>query len=105
MLYLLIEKDPGILITYDIRSKQWDKYKLDFAKDYSGIDYDKTDNTLWIVSDESKTLNHCTLDGTLIKSQKIDIIQAEGVAVDRRTNTAWIISDSAHRLYRITIII
>jgi uncharacterized protein YjiK len=104
-LYLLIEKDPGWLIKYNIRSKNWDKCKLNFAEDFSGIDYDTTDNTLWIVSDESKTLNHCNLDGTLIKSQKIDIIQAEGVAVDRRTNTAWIISDSSHRLYRITIII
>jgi uncharacterized protein YjiK len=104
-LYILIEKNPGTLIVYDTSTKEWKHHSLSFADDYSGIDYDITDNTLWIVSDESKTLNHCNLTGKLIKSQKLDIIQAEGVAVDRRTNTAWIVSDAAHRLYRITLII
>jgi uncharacterized protein YjiK len=103
LLYILVEKNPGILIVYNISLKTWDKYKLSFADDYSGIDFDVTDNTLWIVSDESKTLNHCNLDGTLIESQKIDISQAEGVAVNRQANIAWVISDSGHKLHRIKI--
>jgi len=102
-LYILLEKDPGTLIVYDISSKKWDTYKLSFAKDYSGIDYDSRDNTLWIVSDESKTLNHCKLDGSLIDKQKIDVEQAEGVAVDRSSGIAWIISDAGHKLHRIKI--
>lgn len=102
-LYILIEKDPGTLIVYNLTSKKWDSYTLSFAKDYSGIDYDITDNTIWIVSDESKTLNHCNLDGTLIKSQKIDVTQAEGVAVDRSGKIAWVVSDNGQKLHRITL--
>jgi uncharacterized protein YjiK len=103
ILYLLIEKDPGLLIVYNISSKKQDHHKLDFAKDYSGIDYDATDNTLWIVSDESKTLNHCTLEGKLISGWKIDVKQAEGVAVDRAAKIAWIVSDADSKLHKITL--
>ena len=102
-LYILVEKDPGRLIKYDLLSKKWDHQKLDFAKDYSGIDYDPTDNTLWIVSDESKTLNHCTIDGKLISSQKIDVMQAEGVAVDRAAGICWIVSDGDSKLHKIKL--
>jgi len=103
ILYILIESNPGTLIEYNISSKKWDHTKLDFAKDYSGIDYDSSDNTLWIVSHESKTLNHCQLNGTLISSQKIDVRQAEGVAVERAAKIAWVVSDAGSTLHRISL--
>jgi uncharacterized protein YjiK len=103
ILYILIEKSPGALIKYNTTSNTWSQINLSFAIDYSGIDYDKTDNTLWIVSHESKTLNHCTLDGVLIKKQEIDVEQAEGVAIDRKNNVAWIVSDQGNKLHRITL--
>jgi len=103
ILYILIESNPGTLIEYNISSKKWDRHKLDFAKDYSGIDYDSSDNTLWIVSHESKTLNHCTIKGKLISSQEIDVKQAEGVAVDRAAKIAWIVSDAGSTLHKITL--
>ena len=103
MLYLLVEKDPGLLITYNHGSGEVSKYPLSFAKDYSGIDYDTSDNTLWIVSHESHTLNHCRTDGSLIKSQKIDVRQAEGVVVDQAAGIAWIIDDAGHSLNMIRI--
>ena len=102
-LYLLIEKDPGLLIKYNIKTKKLIRIKLNFAKDFSGIDYDISDNTLWIVSDESATLNHCTLDGKLISAQEIDIRQAEGVAVDRQNKVVWIVSDGGHSLHRVNL--
>jgi uncharacterized protein YjiK len=103
LLYILIEKNPGTMIVYNITSKQWNKHKLSFADDFSGIDYDVTDNTLWIVSHESQTLNHCNTDGSLISSQEIDVKQAEGVAIDRENGIAWIIDDGGHKLHRIKI--
>jgi len=103
LIYILIEKNPGTLIVYDKSSKKFDQHKLSFAHDYSGIDYDITDNTLWIVSHESKTLNHCKTDGTLISSQEIDVKQAEGVAVDRENGIAWIIDDGGHKLHMIKL--
>lgn len=103
ILYILVEKSPGALIVYHIYTNLWTQYSLSFANDYSGIDYDDTDNTLWIVSDESKTLYHCTQNGGLIASQQVDIEQAEGVAIDRQNNTAWIVSDLRGTLHRIKI--
>ena len=103
LLYILIENHPGSLIEYSISSKKWDRHKLDFAKDYTGIDYDSSDNTLWIVSHESRTLNHCTIQGKLISSQEIDVKQAEGVAVDRAAKIAWIVSDADSKLHKITL--
>jgi uncharacterized protein YjiK len=103
ILYILIESNPGTLIKYNISSKNWDHHELDFAKDYSGIDYDPTDNTLWIVSHESRTLNHCTTDGKLISGQDIDVKQAEGVAVDRAAGIAWVVSDAGSKLHKITL--
>ena len=103
ILYILVEKDPGLLIKYNILSKKWDHHKLDFAKDYSGIDYDSSDNTLWIVSHESATLTHCTTKGKFISSQDIDVKQAEGVAVDRAAKIAWIVSDAGSKLHKITL--
>jgi uncharacterized protein YjiK len=102
-LYILVEKDPGVLIVYSLLTKEWKKHHLDFADDYSGIDYDETDNTLWIVSHESRTLNHCTTRGKLIDKQKLDIRQAEGVVVDRKQGFAWIIDDPAQRLYKVKL--
>lgn len=103
LIYILVEKNLGTLIVYDLTTKKWDKHILSFADDYSGIDYDVTDNTLWIVSHESQTLNHCRTDGSLIESQKIDVKQAEGVAVDRSTGIAWIIDDGGHKLHKIKL--
>jgi uncharacterized protein YjiK len=103
ILYILVENNPGSLIEYNISSKKWDHHKLDFAKDYSGIDYDPSDNTLWIVSHESGTLNHCTIKGKLISSHEIDVKQAEGVAVDRAAKIAWIVSDAGSKLHKITL--
>jgi uncharacterized protein YjiK len=102
-LYILFEKNPGLLIKYHIPSKTWTQQSLSFALDYSGIDYDESDNTLWIVSHESKTLYHCNLSGSVIKSQLIDVKQAEGIAIDRKRNVAWIVSDSNSKLHRIVL--
>lgn len=102
-LYIVVEKEPGVLIKYNLTSNTWVQYSLSFAIDYSGIDYDETDNTLWIVSHESKTLNHCALDGTIIKSQSINVEQAEGVAVDRSKKIVWVVSDSGNKLQKITL--
>jgi uncharacterized protein YjiK len=103
VLYILIEKSPGTLIAYHISTNTWTQYSLSFASDFSGIDYDITDNTLWIVSHESKTLNHCTLTGSLIASQLLDVEQAEGVAINRQDSIAWIVSDQGNKLHRIKI--
>jgi uncharacterized protein YjiK len=102
-LYIVFEKSPGLLIKYHIPSDTWTETSLTFANDYSDITYDETDKTLCILSDESKSINHCNLTGTLIASQSIDVAQPEGIAIDRTKKIAWIVSDQGNKLHRIIL--
>ena len=79
--------DFSVLSTHD----------LNFAADYSGIFYENFSNQLWIVSDQSKTVNKCTLSGELIKSFKIKVAQPEGIAVT--DNHIYIVCDAKATLY------
>ena len=96
-IFILNEKNPGKLIRLRNDFSIIEEYSLDFASDYSGIYHDPNLNLLWIVSDQNKTLNKCTLSGGLIERYSIRITQAEGVAI---TDTKiYIISDAQERLY------
>ena len=97
-LFIINEKNPGLLIRLRSDFSIIESYNLDFASDYSGIFYDKELNILWILSDESKTINKCSLKGALIKSYAINVLKAEGIAV---TNTnIYVVSDSNSTLYK-----
>ena len=96
-IFIINEKNPGVLMRLRSDFSIIESYELDFASDYSGIFHDRELNILWILSDESKTINKCSLQGVLIKSYKIDVIKAEGIAVTN--NTIYIVSDSNSTLY------
>ncbi|UMB59870.1 SdiA-regulated domain-containing protein [Lutibacter sp. A80] len=95
--FAINEKNPGILMRLRTDFSIIESYNLDFASDYSGIFHDKELNILWILSDESKTINKCSLKGVLIKSYKIDVIKAEGIAVTN--SNIYVVSDSNSTLY------
>jgi uncharacterized protein YjiK len=97
-IFILNEKNPGLLIKLNADFSILETYKLKFASDYSGIFYDKTTNNLWIVSDQSKTINKCNLSGKLIESYPISVAKSEGIAVTN--NTIYIVSDSNSKLYK-----
>lgn len=96
--FVLNEKNPGILMRLRSDYSIIETYNLDFASDYSGIFHDKELNTLWILSDESKTVNKCSLKGVLIKSYPTNVTKAEGIAVSN-TNI-YIVSDSNATLFK-----
>jgi len=96
-IFILNEKSPGKLIRLRSDFSVLVEYELNFASDYSGIFYDSSSSNLWIVSDQNKTLNKCTLKGELIDSYSIRITQAEGVAITN--NKIYIISDAEEKLY------
>ncbi len=98
-LYLLNEQNPGLLIETDLSGNILRKNKLNFANDYAGIFYEKKDNCLWIVSDESRSVSCCTLDGKLIKGYSINVIKPEGIAVNPVTKEIYIVSDATGELY------
>jgi len=95
--FILNEKNPGKLIRLRNDFSVIAEYNLTFASDYSGIVFDSNSNCLWIVSDQNKTLNKCTLTGDLIERYSIRITQAEGVAIT--STKIYIISDAEERLY------
>ena len=97
-IFILNEKNPGLLMRLRSDFSIIESYDLDFSSDYSGIFYDKDLNILWILSDESKTINKCSLKGALIKSYSINVNKAEGIAV--ANNNIYIVSDSNSTLYK-----
>lgn len=96
-IFILNEKDPGKLIRLRADFTIIAEYDLNFAIDYSGIFYESTTNNLWIVSDQNKTINKCTLTGELIKKYSISVTQAEGIAI--ANNKIYVVSDAEAKLY------
>jgi len=96
-IFILNEKNPGKLLRLRNDFSVLAEYELNFAKDYSGIFYDNLDKILWIVSDQNKTINKCSLKGDVLKSYSINITQAEGVAITN--DKIYIISDAEAKLY------
>lgn len=96
--FILNEKNPGLLMRLRSDFSIIESYNLDFASDYSGIFHDKESNLLWILSDQSKTVNKCSLKGALIKSYATNVIKGEGIVVTN--NNIYIVSDSNSTLYK-----
>ncbi len=96
-IFILNEKNPGKLIRLRSDFSVSTEYDLKFASDYSGIYYDNGMKELWIVSDESKTINKCTLTGDLIDSYSIGVLQAEGIAIAK--DKIYVVSDAEEELY------
>ena len=97
--YVVNEKKPGLLLEIDPSGKIISKKDLNFASDYSGLFYNKLDNTLWIISDEDKALFKCSIDGKVLQKYSINIEQIEGVAIDLKNSLLFIISDPLEQLF------
>ena len=72
-IFILNEKNPGKLIRLRSDFTVLAEYDLNFAKDFSGLFYKSDSKELWIVSDQSKTINKCTIKGDVIKSYSINV--------------------------------
>lgn len=96
-IFILNEKNPGKLIRLRSDFSIIAEYNLNFASDYSGIFHENATNSLWIVCDQNKTINKCTLTGELIESYSIGVTQAEGIAI--ANDRIYVISDAENKLY------
>jgi len=97
--FVIKEKDKGLLLDLDSDFKEISRKKLNFAKDYSGIFYEKTNKHLWILSDESRLLAECDLLGNAINKYKVKVRNPEGLSIDFANKKIYIVSDSAEKLY------
>ena len=98
-LFVVNEKSPSLLIETDLKGNILSKKKIDFAKDLSGLCYDKEKNELWMISDESKAIFKCSTDGKVIQKYEVDIKQIEGIAINFSQKKLYIISDPEETLY------
>jgi uncharacterized protein YjiK len=97
--YFLNEKRPGLLIRTDSSFNEIFRKEIKLAKDYSDIFFSKDDNTLWILSDESKKIIQTDLNGNKIKEYRINVEQPEGIVVDYKNKKIFIVSDKKEELY------
>jgi uncharacterized protein YjiK len=91
------EKSPKQLLQLNGKGKIIKKIKLAYSKDISGICFDKSSNSFWIVSDESKLILNIGKKGELIKSFKIPVTKAEGIVI--HNNNLFIVSDNLNSLF------
>ncbi len=98
--YIINEKNPSLLVELDENFNKVASNNLNFAMDYSGIFYDESSNSLWIISHESQSLTKCDLSGNSLESFRFNrISQAEGIVIDFESNRIYIVSDDDKSLY------
>jgi len=98
-IFILNEKEPGMLLELNAKGKIIAKAKLDFTTDYSGLDFMESDNELWMISDEGEAILRLSEDGTLIKKYKVNIEQIEGLAIDEANSLIYRVSDPLEKLF------
>jgi uncharacterized protein YjiK len=101
--YFLNEKNPGLLIKTDSSFNEIFRKEIKIAKDYSDMFFSNEDNTLWILSDESKKIIQTDLNGNKIKEYLIDVEQPEGLVVDYKNKKIFIVSDKKEELYEFNL--
>lgn len=94
-LYVISEKDPAILFEMDKQGSILSEHELNFAKDYSSVFYELSENVLWILSDDSETLTKTTLDGQPLLTYNTGIKKAEGVIVSTITSRVYLVTDAS----------
>ena len=97
--YILNEKNPRLLLTLDENLKELKRDTLNFSKDVSGTFYDDSDNTLWILSDESQLIVKTSLSGKPIEEFKVKVTQPEGITFNKARTKFYIVSDKTGSLY------
>jgi uncharacterized protein YjiK len=97
--FVLNEKNPCLLLTFDKNLNELSRDTLSFIKDASGIHFDAKNKSLWILSDESQCVAKCDLNGNLLQKYYITVTQPEGLTLDAEVNKMYIVSDINNALY------
>ena len=100
---LLKEKDPGVFLWLNDQLEVLLYKRIAFANDFSGMDYDASQDILWIISDQDKILFKYKIGDGVIDEYPFRINKAEGLAVFPDKNILFIVSDDAKRLYRLAL--
>lgn len=99
LFYIVNEKNPAMLFLYDTLFHNHSEYPLNFANDYSSIDYEQEGNHLWIISEESKLLARCNLKGEPEEIFHTGVPKGEGILIDSENDLIYIVCNFTSKLY------
>lgn len=102
--FIVNEKNPRLLIRLDRDLEILETIPLDFTGEFamgdlSGISYDAVENTLWIISDESRRIVVIDMQYLPVRAYPTGIIKGEGIAVDPDNRRVYAVCDEESRLY------
>lgn len=98
-LYIINEKDPSVLLELNDTFQIKHEYQLDFALDYSDIAYDSTNNSFYLLSDESKALFVWNKQQSAICKYSLPEVANEGIAYNRQRDVFYIVNDATDQLF------
>jgi uncharacterized protein YjiK len=98
-IYIVNERDPSVLFELDSTYSIGQTYPLNFALDYSDISYNPTNDTFWILSDESNAFFSWNKQQGVIQKYLLPNSKNEGIAFDRARNLFYIVNDATAKLY------
>jgi uncharacterized protein YjiK len=96
-LFVLNEKEPGMLLEYLPNGTEVRRTSLTFASDFSDLFYDTAAGCLWIISDESMSVTRTDLTGTPLARWSIPFSKGEGISIVR--DTMYIVNDTDAKMY------
>ena len=98
-MFALNEKNPGLFLELKADLSIAGQHPLDFAKDYSGLAYNREAKSFWIVSDQEQKLYLWSTRSGVLDEYPLPFPKAEGIAIDAAANRIYIVSDSENSLY------
>ena len=99
-LWVLNEKNPGLLIELTSDQSIRRRFELDFAPDFSGLTYDPIRNAFWIASHQGRCLHLWSQQGGLLQSYEVPVDKIEGLAMDPSSSHLFAVSESDQTLTR-----
>ncbi|MBN2424218.1 MAG: SdiA-regulated domain-containing protein [Calditrichaceae bacterium] len=95
------EKEPVLIIRLDMNFGVKAQYTPPMAEDVSGLFCPEGQDTLWVLSDESRLLLKWHPDYGVLNYFELDVPKPEGVAIDYRNEIIYMVSDSKNKLYKL----
>ncbi|MDP2303189.1 MAG: SdiA-regulated domain-containing protein [Ignavibacteria bacterium] len=96
LLFVLNEKDPKMILEFK-GTTEVSRKLINETKDISDICYDETDDSFWIVSDESSKVIKTNRAGQVLKEWLLTYDKGEGITF--ANNKMYIVRDSDAKMY------
>ncbi len=95
--YLITERNPIWLMSFDAAFNKQDTRRLEMAEDISAAVFHQ--GHLWLLSDEDRMVFKCDAEGQkILSSWKLDVLNPEGLCFDA-SGKMYVVSDDRALLY------